>query len=178
LLEKKNVVNNDILKRATSIQLKAALLLVVCALNTVVGFACSVGVDMGFNSEHHHEDKATEAVVHVHKDGNRHVHHQGRKENHKHDKSHNHDQANNHHKSGSDKANCCNDKVRSFDQLDKSVPASQSLVHPVFFTAFLASYYNFNIIPHTDVVKNIKQFVRSYHPPIPDIRLAIQSFQI
>src|SRR5882757_4460955 len=41
----------------TSIKLKAAFLLVVFALNTVVGFACSMGVNMGFNSHHHHQEK-------------------------------------------------------------------------------------------------------------------------
>jgi hypothetical protein len=177
LLEKKNVVNNKILKQTLSIKIRAMVLLVVFALNTIVGFACSVGVDMGFNTKHHDDDKATEAVVHVHTDGKKHVH-QEKKEDHKHDKSHNHDQVINHHKSGDDKDDCCNGKVRSFQQLEKTVPNSVSLVHPVFFTAFLASYYNINIIPHPDVVKDIKPFVRSYHPPIPDIRIAIQSFQI
>ncbi len=161
----------------TSIQIRAAFLLMVFALNTVVGFACSVGVDMGFNSKHHHDDEATEAVVHIHKDGKKHIHSEN-KESHGRGISPNHDQANNPHKSGSDKDNCCNDKVKSFQQLDKSVPNSVKVIHPVFFTAFLASYYNINILPHTDIVKDIKPFVRSYHPPISDIRIAIQSFQI
>jgi len=148
----------------------------VFALNTVVGFACSVGVDMGFNNKHHAEEE-TEAVVHVHKDGKQHIHHE-KNEKHSHDKSRKHDEASNQHKSGGEKDNCCNDKVKAFHDLDKSVPNSLSLVHPVFFTAFLASYYNVSLLPHTDIVKDIKPFVRSYHPPIPDIRIAIQSFQI
>lgn len=178
MLERKNVVNNNILKRNTSIQFKAAFLLIVFALNTVVGFACSVGMDMGFNSKHHHEEEeATEAVVHVYKDGKKHVHHE-EKESHRHDKTHNHDEVSNHHGPGSDNGNCCSGKVKEFQQVDKSVPNTVTIVHPVFFAAFLASYYNVNINPHTDVVKNIKPFVRSYHPPIPDIRIAIQSLQI
>lgn len=163
------------MKRSTSIKLKAAFLLAVFALNTVVGFACSVGVDMGFNTKHH--DDATEAVVHIHKDGKKHVH-QEKKEKHDHSNPHKHDVANNHHQSGDEKDNCCNDKVKEFQDLDKSVPYSFSLVHPVFFTAFVAAYYNISLLPYTDVVKDIKQFVRSYHPPIQDIRIAIQSFQI
>jgi hypothetical protein len=149
----------------------------IFSLNTIVGFACSVGVDMGFNSKHHHKEEATGAVVHIHKDGKQHLHHE-RKNGHSHDRSNNHDETVTDHKAGGDKDDCCNNKVRSFEQLDKSVPASQSLVHPVFFTAFLTSYYNINIIPHSGVIKDIKPFVRSYHPPIPDIRIAIQSFQI
>ncbi len=149
----------------------------VFALNTVVGFACSVGVDMGFNTKHHRQEEATEAVVHVHKDGKQHVHHE-KKEGHSHEKSHSHDGANNHHKTGNDKDDCCNGKVINFEQLDKAVLNSLSILHPVFFTAFVASYYNINILPYTNVVTNKKQFVRGHHPPIQDIRIAIQSFQI
>lgn len=177
MLERKNVVNDNILKRNTSIQLKAAFLLMVFALNTVVGFACSVGVDMGFNTKHHGEEEATEAVVHIHKDGKKHIH-QEKKESHSHDKSHKHDEAKKSDNSKGDEGNCCTDKVKEFHDLDKSVPASQSIIHPVFFTAFVAVYYNISLLPHTDVVRDIKPFVRSYHPPIPDIRIAIQSFQI
>ncbi|RYY47107.1 MAG: hypothetical protein EOO06_13110 [Chitinophagaceae bacterium] len=165
------------MKRNTSIKLKAAFLLMVFALNTVVGFACSVGVDMGFNSKHHEENEATEAVVHIHKDGKKHVHH-AKKERHSHNKTHKHDKGNDHQKPKSETGGCCNDKVLSFQHLDKSVPSPVSLVHPVFFTAFIATYYSFNIFPQTDVVRDIKPFVRSYHPPIPDIRIAIQSFQV
>lgn len=157
----------------------------VFALNTVVGFACSVGVDMGFNSKHHHDDEATEAVVHIHKDGKRHIHHEkkeghhhDKKEGYNHDKSHHHDQVSNHHQSGNEEGNCCNDKVLTFHQVDKAVPASVTLIHPVFLTAFAATYYSFYLFPHTNVIRDIKPFVRSYHPPIPDIRIAIQSFQI
>ncbi len=149
----------------------------VFALNTVVGFACAVGVDMGFNSKHHHEDEGAEAVVHIYKDGKQHVHEE-KKEKHSHDKSHSHDQANNHHEKSSDKNNCCNDKVNSFQKLDKSVPQTLNVIHPAFFTAVVSTYYNIEILPHTDIIKDIKPFVRSYHPPIPDIRIAIQSFQI
>jgi hypothetical protein len=165
------------LKRNTSIQFKAAFLLVVFALNTVVGFACAVGVDMGFNSKHHGSEEATEAVVHIHKNGKKHIH-QEKKESRSHDKNHKHDEANNTEKPKSDDGNCCTNKVKSFQDVDKSVPASQSIVHPIFFTAFVAVYYNMSSLPHTDIVRDIKPFVRSYHPPIPDIRIAIQSFQI
>ncbi len=144
-------------------------MLVVFALNTIVGFACSIGIDMGFNSKHNHNNKAAEAVVHLHKDGKKHVHN---------DNSHNHDQANSHHKSGSDKDNCCNDKVTKFAQLDKCVPKSLNVIHPIFFTALVSTFYNINIPLFSQSSRNIKYFVRSHHPPIPDIRIAIQSFQI
>jgi hypothetical protein len=177
LLEKKNIVNNNILKPNISIQLKAAFLLIVFALNTVVGFAFSVGVDMSFNTKHHGEEEVTEAVVHIHKDGKKHIHHE-KKESHSHDNSHKHNEPSKAKNSKGDEGNCCTDNVKKFQQLDKSVPNSVNIIHPVFFTAFVAVHYNITLLPHTDIVRDIKPFVRSYHPPIPDIRIAIQSFQI
>lgn len=41
------------MKPPRAIQYKALFLLVTFSMNTVVGFACSMGVDMGFNSHHH-----------------------------------------------------------------------------------------------------------------------------
>lgn len=117
----------------------------VFAMNTIVGFACAIGVDMRFNSKHHHEDKATEAVVHVHPDGKRHVHEEN-KESHSHGKSNHHDQANNQKKSGNENDNCCNDKVTKFEQLDKSVPNSLTIINPVFFVALVSSFYNIDVL--------------------------------
>jgi len=152
----------------------AIFLLTVFSLNTVVGFACSVGIDMGFNSRHHNED-ASEAVVHIHSDGKKHIH-QEKKNNNNHSKSHQ-GQTNNHHKSENKKDDCCNDKVLQFEQLDKSVPHSLNIIHPIFLIGFFDAFYNV-ALPSPGIVKDIKQFVRSYHPPISNIRIAIQSFQI
>lgn len=149
------------MRRIKSIQIKAAILLIVFSLNTAIGFACSVGLDMGFNS-HHHEESAVEAT-----------------ENHHHDKSHHHDEADvQHHQSNNDKDNCCNNEVMKFQQVDKNVATSFSLISPVFFTSFFASFYNIDILSSTNRISDVKYFVRSHHPPIPDIRIAIQSFQI
>ena len=156
----------------------AAFLLTVFSLNTVVGFACSVGIDMGYNSKHHRDEEtkeATEAVVHVHNDGKEHIHYE-KKSKHDHSKSR-HNQVSNDVKSNDEKDNCCNDEVLQIQQLDKSGPQSLNIVHPIFLTAFFDAFYNVPL-PSFDIVKDIKQFVRSYHPPRPDIRIAIQSFQI
>ena len=150
------------MKRNISIQLKAALLLVVFGLNTAVGFACSVGIDMKFNTSHHHNEEVTE--VHVHSDGKKHHH---EKPAHSHDKEHK-----------DEKSGCCNDSVIKFTQVDKLVPQSNIIVSPVFFTAFIAAYYTIDISYPSQVNGSNKYFVRNYHPPIPDIRVAIQSFQI
>ena len=131
-----------------SIKLKACFLLVVFALNTIVGFACAMGVNMGFNS-HHHDDEATEIAEHHH------------------DK-----------KEDSKKDDCCNNRVITLSQADKAIIQSNSLVSPVFFTVFISSYYNPSVSFTSELNASSKYFVRSHHPPIPDIRIAIQSFQI
>ncbi len=144
-----------------SIQYKAAFLLVAFSLNTLIGFACAVGLDMGFNSQHH--DSAVSISESYH-----------------HDRSHHHDEADidHHHTSGNDKDNCCNNGVMKFQSVDKNVAASFSSINPIFFTSFVASFYNVDILSFNNRISAIKYFVRSHHPPIPDIRIAIQSFQI
>ena len=148
------------MSKAFSIQLKAAFLLIIFNLNTIVGFACSIGMDMGFNTRHHHEEATTE--VHVHADG----------------KKHQHEKAQHKHTDNDKKDDCCNDKVLKISQTDKAVPQATKLLDPVFFTAFIATYYNFNISCSSQVSTSTKYFVRGHHPPITDIRIAIQSFQI
>lgn len=156
-----------------SIQIKAAFLALVFALNPVIGFACSIDIDMGFNSSHQEENEETEAVVHIHKDGKKHIHYE-KKQDHK--KSHTHQDDKKKH-SDEEAQNCCRDQVIKFEELDKSLPHSLNIIHPIFLISFVDVYYNPDL-PAKDIVRNIRQFVRSYHPPIPDIRVAIQSFQI
>ncbi len=155
------------MKSILTIQLKAAFLLIVFSLNTVIGFACVIGIDMGFNSHHHEDDEATAAAIHVHAGGKKHIH-----DNEADDRHH---KAGN-HKSGDDKDNCCHDKVTQFSQLDKAILQS-SADNPVFLTAFI-SFYNIDILVASQITKNTKYFVRGHHPPIPDILIAIQRFQI
>src|SRR4249920_2925864 len=113
------------MKKTLSIQLKAAFLVLVFGFNTITGFACAIGIDMGFNKTHHHEETT---VPHVHADG----------------KKHHHATAHQHsHKDGKD--DCCNDKVVKISQADKAVPQAVKLLSPVFFTAFVAVYNNINI---------------------------------
>jgi hypothetical protein len=152
------------MKRKISIQLKAAFLMIVFSLNTIIGFACAVGIDMGFNSTHHHEEEASGISVHVHASGKKHIHQE--------------EVDKDHHKSTDGKDNCCHNKVIQFAQLDKSVPQSLSVISQIFFITGVSTFYNSEILFPSQATPNIKYFVRSYHPPIPDIRTAIQSFQI
>jgi hypothetical protein len=150
------------MSKALSIQLKSVFLLVIFNINIFAGFACAVGVDMGFNTNHHHEKDATE--IHVHGDGKKHHHEKP---------AHNHENRNK-----KDKDNCCNDSVIKLSQVDKSVPQPKIVLNPMFINAFAIIYYYIDIFHSSQVGGNDKYFARNYHPPIPDIRIAIQSFQI
>lgn len=139
----------------------AALLLTVFLLNTVVGFACAIWPDMGANSTHHHhehnEGKAGNAKGTAHHGNVDHHHHHHRKE----------------------KDNCCNDNVMKFVQTDKSLsPLVDFSSHPACVTLSVPSFCNIDLLATSRAKVNSRYFARSYHPPIPDIRIAIQSFQI
>ena len=159
------------MNRQKSIRFKAAFLMVVFSLNTIIGFACALGIDMKFNTSHHHEEEATKTSVHIHADGKKHIHQE---------KSKHHDEtAKNHHNSKDKKDNCCNDEVMKFNEVDKSASHSLSqTISPIFFAIFVGSFYHINISYTSYIDTGIKYFVRSYHPPISDIRIAIRSFQI
>ena len=151
------------MQKDISIKLKATLLLIVFSMNTVVGFACAMGVDMGYNNSHH-EAEATEVAVHVHADGKKHHHDKKPVANH-HDK-----------KDASKKDDCCTNEVMQFQQLDKSLAAKVGIDIPVF-VAISTAYFGINIF-ETVKLPAQKYTARHFHPPPPDIRIAIQRFQI
>lgn len=145
----------------------AAFLLLVFSFNSVVGFACSVGVDMGYNSSHHKHDD--EAKPHSHAK----LHPQG------------HSHASQHHSHAYQGINiketnddCCANGVTKFSQLDKSiVSASSSLEVPALHSTFL---FSTSIQPTKEIVvnHNLRFVRRSCFLNDTDIRIAIQSFQI
>jgi hypothetical protein len=174
-----------LMKSTISIKIKAAFLLVVFALNTVVGFACSLGVDMGFNSPQH--DKGSKGSVHIHKDGKVHVHKSapdkpaGSLHTHKDGKAHEHKAApaKGHptaDQSSSKKDDCCKGKVVKLQTADKNLQYTKATVSvPVFI---LPKAYT-----KTVLLKIIRPDLQPYiachfHPPPRDIRIDIQSFQI
>jgi hypothetical protein len=165
------------LKKNTSIKVKAAFLFAVFALNTLVGFACSVGMDMGFNSQHHAHSKTQESVMHVHSDGKKHDHQDTKKHRSTDTSAHKHSDTH-HNGTSTGEKDCCSDEVKQFHDLDKSIPSSKLLVDPIFFSSFVTTYYRFDLLLRTNAVKDVKRFVRQYHPPIADIRISIQSFQV
>ncbi len=150
-----------------AIQIKAAFLLIVFSMNTAIGFACAMGVDMGFNIKHHHDkEQATEPVVHVHADSKKHQHH---------DKTTKYQHGS---KEESEKGGCCNDGVVQFQNLDKSLNQNTATaLNAHIFTTLISNLFRINISELISVRTN-KHIVQFFHPPPPDIRILIQSFQI
>ncbi len=152
------------MKSNNTIQIKAALLLLVFSLNTLLGFACSLGLNLGYNKHHHKEEvAATSSLMAHHEKGSTHNSHEEKKQS--------------HHQSDSDK-DCCGNGVTSFNLLNKTLSHQVELVHPDLFVAIIATRFNSGSLAYINATKNIQWFVQSHHPPIPDIRIAIQSFQI
>lgn len=87
----------------------------VFSLNTLVGFACSLGVDINFNSDHHGEDE-----------------------------------------------------VITIQQTDKLINNHESIIYPDITFALPTRIYKISLSVHVNIVRDIKYFVRNYHPPIPD----------
>ena len=128
------------MKRSISIQLKAALLLIVFSMNTVIGFACAMNVDMGFNNKHHHDDEATETTVHIYADGKKHQHHEEATK-------HHHDS-----KENSEKGGCCTDGVIKFQSLDKSLIQNNNVaINTPLFVAMLSSFFGINVLKQPQV---------------------------
>lgn len=146
------------MQKSVLIRIKAVFLLLVFTTNTLVGLACSLGLNMGFNANHHHQEENEIKGSHGH-------HHDEAPMGHSHSKK--------------EKGNCCNDEVIKFAQVDKSAPQSvKACISPIFFTAFVSSFYSVDLLNIFQTRPASKYFLRGYHPPIADIRIAIQSFQI
>ena len=174
------------MNRNLSIKLKALFLLVVFATNTAVGFACAIGVDMGFNSPHHKETEEP-AKVHIHDDGKKHVHEKEPSEvtTHVHEDgiNHQHDSepakqipVNGSNLLTKDDSGCCTNEVQEFQNLDKNVSVNTGINVPVFVT-ILSTYFDIDL---STALKNFPVDYKAgfFYPPPPDIRIAIQRFQI
>lgn len=164
------------MKRRPYIKLKAVFLLTVFMFSTVVGFACSVGLNLKFNQSHHTEEK--NVLSHEHAA----AHHKAEKavSGHTHGSSRAHDHAlADQHKGKKTKDDCCSDEVMKFARVDKRTPQSPEFsLQPVFFVLLFTGTSHFDAPEVNKLVSGSKYFARSYHPPIPEIRIAIQSFQI
>ena len=161
--------------RQQKTKLKAAFLLLVFALNTVVGFACSVGL-ISYTQQHHKHD-----ATHSHGEG-----HEHEKTLHHHDENvdlnnHDHLASDNNHTQSDEENNCCSDnavKVTTSDKIITSVhqnllPLQVELMATIY-AFLLPDYYSTKLL-----VKPKPPFDRSWDlSDHTNIRIAIQSFQI
>ena len=152
-----------------SIKLKAAVLCIVFASNTILGFACAVGVDMALIKRIvHHVGimEAPESSLGVHDVGKKHHHKDEKKAPGKDDCC------------NKEKDDCCNKKVVLFEHLDKTItqPATATFAVPfVELPPFLS--LNTRIYSATSITV-LNHIIRNLHPPPEDIRVSIRSFQI
>jgi hypothetical protein len=156
------------MKKNISIQLKAAALLIVFSLNTILGFACAIGIDMGYNSKHHHHDE-TKKTETMHEDvgGEQHQHQ------HQHENKHQHDL-----KKSTEKNDCCNDNAISFQKIDKALDSSlNTLVKLPAFVLLVNDFQTADIYKYA-ALQTHQYFVPLFHPPPPDILVLIGRFQI
>lgn len=132
--------------------------------NTIAGFACSIGIDMGYNSHHHSHDKA--------------YHHVDIKSHSKHKHNHTHPNIVQVKTGASD--DCCSNDVAKFALLDKSVVNNNlDLQTPIFLLAFSTIFLPQTINESGLAVNSTFQFVRrSSFLNDTDIQTAIRRFQI
>ncbi len=80
---------------------------------------------------------------------------------------------------GSRDGNCNQKNLVNFYKVDKLCVEAPTGIDHIFFTAFISSFYNTACLKKSDVdISIVKHCLLNYHPPIPDIRIAIHSFQI
>ena len=150
--------------RDTKNSLRGMILLLVFTLNTVAGFACSIGLDMGYNLGHHKEQKARHPE-------------KGPDNSHHHESSHSDD----HEQSGQnpESKDCCVGDVTQFIKMDKSVESNQLLHAPEITVAFLPEFILPVLGDQSMSGSSLMKLRRSW-PPSDHmaIRIVIQSFQI
>lgn len=149
------------MKAQTTIKLKAIFLLFVFLLNTVVGFACATGLE-NIPGHMHNQD---EGVIPAH-------HHSKSNAHHHHGSDHSHSA-----KEG--KTDCCKDEVAKLVKADKVFPSDTGLnIQPLGFFTIVLPFYQYDAFASLVYVSKPRYFVRERHPPITDVRISIQSFQI
>lgn len=143
------------------LKIRALFLLVVFSLNTLAGFACSIGIDMGYNAHHHSHES-------MHGNG--------------HHKHHHHHAVTSAAQLKGVSDDCCAGEVTAFNTMDKSVACPDfSLQVPQFLLAFTASFFHpaFELKTTDPSAGHIAHLRRSWRlHDDTDIRIAIQSFQI
>jgi hypothetical protein len=169
------------MKPPRAIQYKALFLLVTFSMNTVIGLACSMGVDMGFNAHHHHSHEA--GKHHEHSDADHHEEHDGGNSH-----SHQHEAMEPLHLdtgnnialfTSQDEANCCKDYVVGFNSVDKQLAKQNSTQLKItYLSPFIATFFFTESTNEKGYVLHLRIPPREIDYSPPDIRVFIQSFLI
>ena len=143
-------------------RLKAAFLLLVFCANTVVGFACATAMSFSGTG-----DRMVVSAGAVTPSPGQKTAGPGR---------HSRKSACScsHHR----KKTCCTGEVTAFEQMAKHLPQDISAGAPqITAPSLLYAGDSYRVIAlHTASINDL--YLRYYHPPIPDIRISIQSFQL
>ena len=155
-----SIIAESMLK-LTSSQLKAIILSIVFASNTVAGFACAVGVNVALINHLIHISNIEEghaSHVHLHANGEKHHHHD--------------------EKEASDEDGCCNSHVVSFEHLDK-ISSTSDYNNFKLRVVEKRSYLSLNTALQSGAFTSTINYVsRNLRLPTEDIRVSIRSFQI
>ena len=151
------------MKQPLKNRVKAIVLLMVFSLNTVAGFACSVGVDMGYNTKHHEHGTSGHAAKHNHTHKHHHVH-----------------KPITGIQLKAIKDDCCSGQVVDFNKLEKSVPNNDFLLQAPSFEISTALFELLaNDVAVDPTIASQSQFVRrSCFLNDTDLLTAIRRFQI
>lgn len=142
---------------------KAIFLLVVFLLNTVVGFACALGMETNGVENHSH----AESVHHSHQDHD-----------HQHSDSHEHNSITVPGLGFSKEDHCCKTLVNDLVTQSKLVPENGK-VQVVLPILLFPTYSYLLLVPVTSIESDQSIYVdQRERPPNQDIRIIIKSFQI
>lgn len=170
------------MKYSRYIKIKALVLSAVFSLNTVVGFACSIGLDLGYNS-FHHKKAVIETQEQSHENSCHHQHKpvETKKDTHRHDDGVVHGHHNDLQKKEADSKDlpaddCCSNEVYKFNDLAKNITQEKTGNKLLVLSAIPHSFFD-------QIVSGINEIPllhssRFLFPPPPDILVSIQKFQI
>ena len=170
------------MKYSRSIKIKGLVLSAVFSLNTVVGFACSIGLDLGYNSSHHKKtDIETPEQSHENSCHHQHRPEAAKKATHSHDNGVGHGHHNDLQKEEADSKDlpaddCCSNEVYKFNDLAKNITQQKTENNFQVLSVIPHSFFS-HVVPGINEIPLLHSS-RFLFPPPPDILVSIQKFQI
>ena len=139
----------------SSIRIKAAFLAIIFTLNILISMGCSLGLCNHCNNKVAEKAiKSTEPPCHHHELVTKPV------------------------KPKDCDRGCCADNIVKLTKVDKSCPEFFTGANGKLIISFISSFCYIHTEYISEGYANEWRYFLNHHPPIPDIRIAIQSFQI